>query len=332
MINNGKMYFFHCLSPVHIGAGQGVGDIDMPIMRERTTEWPYVPGSSVKGVQRRYYKRLEADSEATDIPAGWTNDLFGCSEDNSGQDDSDEIHEGIAGSLVFTDSRLLAFPVASLHGVFAYVTSPMALRRAVQDSNAAGLGMCDPGIQQMEEKFEKNPQAAFICTGSKLVLSGGSQGTDEENRELWLDEFKFQAQSGLDSLEKWADWCAKQLFPDEEMAVDRMNWPKRLAVVSDEAFHYFVTMCCEVTPRIRISQETKVVDKGALWYEEYIPSEAIMFGLVWCDSIYAPGRPMKPSEEMQKLRGNIPLQIGANVSVGKGRVRFLLAAEEAKKQ
>jgi len=332
MSENGKMYFIHCLSPVHIGTGQGVGDIDMPIIRERTTEWPYIPGSTVKGVQRRLYNRLEAKTDENDITSAWVDAVFGRSEYKSGEEHAEETNEGIAGALVFTDSRMLAFPVASLHGVFAYVTCPLALRRFVRDSKAVHIGMDDPGIAQLEQKLGECPNTAIVCrTDSKLLSTGTKTAVEPAASgpigDIWLDEFQFQAFAAEDTLTKWADWCAEQLFPDQGTDSDRASWNKRLVVVSDEAFHYFVTMCCEVTPRIRMQSETKVVKEGALWYEEYIPSEAILYGLVWCDNVYAPSMKLAPHDVLQKLRGDIALQIGANSSAGKGRVRYLLSGE-----
>jgi CRISPR-associated protein Cmr4 len=37
---------------VHTGAGQSAGAIDLPVIRERTTEYPFIPGSSMKGALR----------------------------------------------------------------------------------------------------------------------------------------------------------------------------------------------------------------------------------------------------------------------------------------
>ena len=45
--NNTKMYWLHALTPLHVGAGRGVGFIDLPIMREKVTNWPLVPGLSL---------------------------------------------------------------------------------------------------------------------------------------------------------------------------------------------------------------------------------------------------------------------------------------------
>ncbi|MDT3426164.1 CRISPR-associated protein Cmr4 [Paenibacillus forsythiae] len=327
MSANSKMYFIHCLSPVHVGAGQGVGDIDLPIVRERTTEWPYVPGSSVKGVQRRYYSRLAANGEDPEITPEWVEALFGRAEgerhDDAGPD------EGIAGALVLTDSRLLAFPVASHYGVFAYVTCPSVLRRVIRDSEAVGADFPPLDMDALDARLDADPHAAFVYPFSKLLKESNEQESDgTEESEVILDEFSFIASRFSDEQRKWVDWCADQLFPGQEMNSERSIWRKRLIVVADEAFQYFVTLCCEVTPRIRIRQETKVVDQGALWYEEYLPSETVLYGLVWCDSIHHPNLEPGNRNALGKLRKNVSLQLGANVSVGKGRIRYLLSTEE----
>ena len=37
-------------TPLHVGAGSAVGVVDLPVMRERHTGYPVIPGSSLKGV------------------------------------------------------------------------------------------------------------------------------------------------------------------------------------------------------------------------------------------------------------------------------------------
>ena len=56
-MNADKMvrYWIHTITPLHVGAGKGLGYIDLPIAREKVTNWPYIPGSSVKGVISDYY-------------------------------------------------------------------------------------------------------------------------------------------------------------------------------------------------------------------------------------------------------------------------------------
>ncbi len=42
-------------TPLHVGAGSSVGAIDMPVQRERHTQIPIIPGSSLKGVLRNLW-------------------------------------------------------------------------------------------------------------------------------------------------------------------------------------------------------------------------------------------------------------------------------------
>lgn len=115
-----KLLFLHALSPLHAGTGQGVGVIDLPIAREKGTDIPIVPGSSIKGVLR-----AACEDENT------RKRVFGPETSNASE---------YAGSAQFTDQRLLCLPVRSLAGVFAWVTSPFLLQRFKRDAEAAGTG------------------------------------------------------------------------------------------------------------------------------------------------------------------------------------------------
>ncbi|MCX7739384.1 MAG: RAMP superfamily CRISPR-associated protein, partial [Hydrogenothermaceae bacterium] len=54
---NRKSYFFKVVTPLHVGAGQGLSYVDLPIVREVHTQFPFVPGSSIKGAVRDYCLR-----------------------------------------------------------------------------------------------------------------------------------------------------------------------------------------------------------------------------------------------------------------------------------
>ncbi len=99
-----RLYTLHALTPLHAGTGQGVGDIDLPVTRERATGLPFVPGSSVRGVLR---------------------DALGGREDQAAVFGPDPRHASeFAGALSVTDARLLLFPVRSVAGTWAWATSP----------------------------------------------------------------------------------------------------------------------------------------------------------------------------------------------------------------
>jgi CRISPR-associated protein Cmr4 len=109
---------------VHPGVGQAVSAIDLPVARERTTEYPFIPGSSVKGGFKTWAKEqagLAADAKA----------LFG-EADN-------------AGSILLSDARLLLLPVRSLDSAYVWLTCPYLLERLQRDGDridAAGFAAC----------------------------------------------------------------------------------------------------------------------------------------------------------------------------------------------
>ena len=116
--------FIHALTGLHPGTGTALGVVDLPVQRERHTQWPTIPASSLKGVLRECCRR----EKGGDDPALLA--VFGS------KPGSDQEH---AGALALTDARLLAFPVRSLRGVFAWVTCPAVLYRLRRDLGLTGI-------------------------------------------------------------------------------------------------------------------------------------------------------------------------------------------------
>ena len=56
---NARIYWLHALTPTHAGVGRGVGYIDLPIDRDKVTNWPLIRGSAFKGVWADHYKANE---------------------------------------------------------------------------------------------------------------------------------------------------------------------------------------------------------------------------------------------------------------------------------
>ena len=50
-----------------------------------------------------------------------------------------------------------------------------------------------------------------------------------------------------------------------------------LTIISDDQFRHIVRTATPVQARIAIEHENKVVKGGALWYEESLPPETIMY-------------------------------------------------------
>src|SRR5438874_9204607 len=46
------LLFLHALTSLHPGSGTALGAVDLPVQRERHTQWPTIPGSALKGILR----------------------------------------------------------------------------------------------------------------------------------------------------------------------------------------------------------------------------------------------------------------------------------------
>lgn len=116
-MNETRLILLHALTPLHVGTGQAVGNVDLPIAREKATGFPIVPASALKGVLRDYFRNQQGDEAEKQV--------FG---------DTDQ-----AGAWVFTDLRILCLPVRSFFGVFAYATCPLILERLRRHAEAFGI-------------------------------------------------------------------------------------------------------------------------------------------------------------------------------------------------
>ena len=65
-----RLLFIQALSPLHAGTGQSIGAIDLAIARDRATGFPYLPGSSLKGIAQWLEQTLDAQDESSAGSAG----------------------------------------------------------------------------------------------------------------------------------------------------------------------------------------------------------------------------------------------------------------------
>lgn len=271
-----RLTFIHTLSPLHAGTGQGIGVIDLPIAREKATNIPYLPGSSVKGTIR---------------------DEF------NGDDNQDKIFgpedAGFAGAIQFTDQTLLCLPVRSLAGTFAYVTSPYMLQRLKRD---ADLSFQIPKPSDDEK---------CIVAGDALKIN-----TDD----VCLEDLDLKVES---SDAEWANWIKDKVFADSDW---QNHFVERFCIVSDNIFSFLLNTATEVTARIKLDDDTKTTQQGALWYEEALPTESILYGL----ALAFPNRSteLKPDAIFSALERKIskPLQFGGGATVGRGLCQFRMVA------
>ncbi|MGB9618952.1 MAG: type III-B CRISPR module RAMP protein Cmr4 [Armatimonadota bacterium] len=288
-----KMYWIHALTPVHVGSGSGVGFVDLPIMREAITGWPVIPGSAVKGVL--------ADAHGAADPQGRSDEArtaFGIAGDEHSN----------SGALVFSDARLVCLPLRSFYGTFAWATSAMALRRLERDLKASGSNV--PGLPS-------DASEALVCQDSAITGGDG---------KVYLGDLDFSAQIS-DDAGRWATVIADALFPGQNNPWKTL-FVKRFVILPENEFNTFAESGTEVVARVRINQAQKTVAKGALWYEEYLPAESVLAGLIWCDRVFL-GSPTPESLIQQYCSDVKELQIGGKATTGKGRVRCIFGGNHA---
>jgi CRISPR-associated protein Cmr4 len=97
---------------------------------------------------------------------------------------------------------------------------------------------------------------------------------------------------------------------------------EKLVVLSDDDFKDFVEMFTEVITRTKIDNDKGTVKDGALFTEEYLPAETVMYSLVMASPIMAQIEEVKGwnEDDVLKFFKKCPevIQIGGNATIGKG--------------
>lgn len=299
---NHRLYLALTRTPTHVGCGQGLGEIDLPIQRN---SWglPILPGSSIKGVLR------QSAAEAWRCTPGQIAALFGPDRADAGDH---------AGMLAPQDARLLAMPVASLCGGWAWVTCPGMLMRYRRDAAAAGY----PGLPALPAAVIEAQSASVASLGSPLLMR-------TDGHIALLHESVLQVQAD-DCIGVWGQHLAAMAFPQDD-ATWRQDFAQRLIVVNDDLFHHFTQVATEVRARVALD-ENRVANDRALWREECVPADSLFWGLVSAFPIVAKPRTREASSvapaalsvaEALALMRSACLQIGGKASVGYGWLDFL---------
>jgi CRISPR-associated protein Cmr4 len=295
-----KPYILKTRSGLHCGTGQGLSDIDMPTAKEAISGFPFVPGSSLKGVLRDYFDgRGQADVfEAAFGQAG-------------------EVPE-FASALSFGDARMLCLPARSYFGVFAHVCSPFSLRiwrDILQQAGRTGL----PAIQAFAAPAGAYCAAATTATVLKVPHDGRTPAQQHillEDMDLLLDADHSQI------ADRWAEAIGTLLYPDDvETAVeDRRVFSERFMIVPDDVLTFLCETALPVAARIRIG-DNGVVETGALWYEEYTPPETLFVGILAAEGGRGKHNRFSAQVLMDAVTARpIDCQIGGGATIGRGMV------------
>ncbi|MFW6638519.1 type III-B CRISPR module RAMP protein Cmr4 [Nocardiopsis algeriensis] len=294
--------FFYTESPLHAGASDSEGIIDLPIQREAHTRYPTVYGQSLKGALR------QAAEEHRDWSDAHVRKVFGSPIALGGPT--------TPGLLSVGDAQLVALPVPTLRRTFAWVTSVLALSRLARKYRAAKIGT----LPSLPEEPGEALSLGHGWTGSQafgpLVLRVDGASGDEQNRRLGA----------------WAERIRSDAFaPDDAFTPFRTKFARDLVLVGDNAMSTLVEEGTEVSVRVQLD-DRKTVENGP-FHSEYLPTETILASVLTLRT--APNAPDEETEEHEQLLtellhgpGAALHRFGGDETLGKGLVWTRLAGVE----
>lgn len=334
MFKYAKPFFIRTISPMHVGSGSDLGIVDLPIQREKHTGFPKIEASSLKGSIREALENISeekkekllkkklseetgenfdliqfgAEAELIHNYSYALNLVFGYDDDGLDEKVRNKFKNNteFAGAIGFSDAKILLFPVKSAKGIFAWITSFQILKQLIHDLNLAKVE-----LEPIAHKNINNDEAIvanreFISINGNVILEEYSFNITEENSQL------SELLAKLTGIEEIKD---------------------RLVIIDDDSFKDFVNLSTEVITRTKIDNTTGTVARGALFNEEYLPAESIMYFTVFTSPIFQKEENMGifkgKINNQEKLvfeffRNSLPevIQIGGNATLGKGLVEI----------
>ena len=256
-----KILTFYAISPIHAGSGSMISAIDLPIQRERHTNWPHIQASSVKGALRDHYRNFSPQNDEKLI-----NFIFGSDYENDNLPGNPE--ESIPGCIAVTDAKLLAFPVRSNVAPFLWITCPLAIQRLYSDLEFTG----SPVHFQVDSL--KKEEGMWV-----------RNEINSKDKNILLEDTVVKIEREIDYKELW-----DMILPAN------IN---RLLLVEDEIYTYLVETATEIQTQIKIDSNSGTTKTGSLRYQELLPADSFLYTLVYFKDKYVPDYPKK-NEEKEK--------------------------------
>ena len=180
---NTKLLTIFTRTPLHVGAGSSVGAVDQPVVRERHTRFPAIPGTAIKGVLADLW--LDRNDKDNPVRNADGVKLFG----------KTDAKDAKAGQLMIGEGRLLAFPVRSAKKCFAWITCPLALERFARDTGVE-LPVLSVGDEKALAPVELTVEGHVIFEEYPLPAEGTVPDavitalSDLSDEPVWKDSLK----------------------------------------------------------------------------------------------------------------------------------------------
>jgi CRISPR-associated protein Cmr4 len=288
----GNLVLIRAVTSLHPGVGRSGEEVDLAVQRDNIG-FPIIYASSIKGALKSTIWRV--DSRMANLLLG-----------------PETEEEKFASAVGMLDGFLLAMPVRSLIGTYAFLTTPLLLQKFseviefVEAVGVQGLGMLSERIRETLKDFRE------IHRNSAVVSS---------SHRLKVESFGIIINEEL------------QLEPIEKASVENLESVLgieggRLVVVNDDSGVVQINRGLIRATRVKLKRETKTAEGGNLWTEEYIPH-----GTIFCTAFFY-SRPFKAEGDIdsaEKVKDKVKellnsfgnyLIIGGHETIGRGIVKL----------
>lgn len=289
--NKGYLLFINALTPIHVGSSES-GAIDKPIQRDHLG-LPIIFSSSLKGALRHQIDWGNKEDE-----------IFG-SESETGSKGSEP------GNIIFLDARPLFIPVRSLIGTYAYVTSPMLLRKLQEYGEIMG-------------KKLNLPLNIEIGDYEAIILKENSERKILKDSKVYLNEIELSVKN-VQQNDNFKQFLSDDII--KKLKIENEN----IVLVSDSIIVDMVGRSTIIYWRNRLEVDRKVVKEGGLWSEEYLPDGIIFVSGFLRTRYKKEGQQNQPSQQedlldivKKKLEENKIISIGGLETIGKGLVELII--------
>lgn len=198
--------------------------------------------------------------------------------------------EDSASGVSITDAKLLFFPMRSATDIYKLITCPYILKRWKENTNQ--------DINLDENILNLKDGECIVGTNKRLL----------NEKLLMLEEYIFDVKEG--SLDIFVE------IPDIE------TFKNKIVILSDSDFINMVSMYTEIITRNKIDVEKGTAEGTALFTEEYLPAETVLYFSIMESAFYERKYDVNPLDFVIENLGKV-FQVGGNETIGKGFVKIL---------
>lgn len=293
-----EIVLIRAVTNLHPGVGRAGEVIDLPVQKDNFG-FPIIYSSSLKGALK------SAFWQHSDIDKYVIKALFGPEPED----------EKFVSAVAILDALLVAFPVRSLEGVYAFATSPLLLKRFSEYLKITGTSY--DYIERLSNLSIGNDMCEISKKAEDLLkIKIGTQDFLIINEEITV-RYRTEYSSEIEKLENF--------FGVEQ---------GRLILINDNDAQRALERSLVRVTRIAVDRESKTVKEGALWTEEYVPWNTLYA------TVFLYSKTRKNENILQKVNdierrlhellertGNY-LIIGGNETIGRGIVKLEFRRKE----